>query len=343
MKGINYDTGLVVDGNATRPVFDLRQVKREMQIIARDLHADTLRITGDTIEHIVTAATAALHEGMNVWFSPFTYNLSEDQLLVVHTQAAIEAEKLRKQFSRQEVVLVLGGETTLLSKDYFPGETLMERAPHMGNSEDGSPAISAANRRLAKTLDESVANARKVFNGRLTYAAGLWEDVDWSQFDIVAIDAYRDQDNFSQFQSILQEYKKWNKPVVVTEFGCCAYTGSRKYGAIAYLAALDTSTTPLSIKTSIIRDEQEQVSYWTEMMRVFSENGMAGAFWFSFAGYAYPHSAIPAQDFDVASYGMVTMREADGKSSVYEDMPWEPKALFYKVQQEWQKQNQIKL
>lgn len=332
---MNYDTGLVVDGNATRTVFDVQQVKREMQILANDLCADTLRITGDKIEHLVIAATAALEQGLDVWFSPFTYNLSDEQLLGLSESAANEAEALRKQFPNRTVVLVIGGETTLLSKGYIPGDTLMERAPHMGDSEEGSPIITQANELLAKTLRDSVARARKIFKGSITYASGLWEDVDWSLFDIVAIDAYRDKDNFSQFQSILQSYKKWGKPVVIAEFGCCAYTGSSQYGAIAYLAALDTSTTPLSIKSTIERDEQEQVRYWEEMTNVFSKSGMAGAFWFSFAGYAYPHSSVPAQDFDVASYGIVAM-ETSG-SGLYTDLPWRPKSLFYTIQQTWNK------
>ena len=48
---------------------------------------------------------------------------------------------------------------------------------------------------LNEFLAGVVADARRRFGGRITYASGTWEPVDWTPFDIVAVDAYRDADN----------------------------------------------------------------------------------------------------------------------------------------------------
>lgn len=47
---------------------------------------------------------------------------------------------------------------------------------------------------------------------------------------------------------------------------------------------------------------------------------MDSAFWFTFAGYKYPHHADPGRDLDLASYGLVR---------VAPDLTWEPKESFH--------------
>ena len=57
--GINYDTGVVVDGTSTRNTFDDRTVRRELEIIAGDLHANAVRVTGDRVDRLEVAARNA--------------------------------------------------------------------------------------------------------------------------------------------------------------------------------------------------------------------------------------------------------------------------------------------
>ena len=45
--GITYDTGMTADGDCTRKRFNDTVVQRELQIIASDLHATAVRVTGD--------------------------------------------------------------------------------------------------------------------------------------------------------------------------------------------------------------------------------------------------------------------------------------------------------
>ena len=58
-RGINYDTGFIVAGYDSRPVFDEMVVSRELEIIAKDLHCNAIRISGARPERIETAARFA--------------------------------------------------------------------------------------------------------------------------------------------------------------------------------------------------------------------------------------------------------------------------------------------
>jgi len=45
-KGINYDTGFYPGGHNSRERFDAGTVRREMGVIARELHCTAVRISG---------------------------------------------------------------------------------------------------------------------------------------------------------------------------------------------------------------------------------------------------------------------------------------------------------
>ena len=68
--GINYDTGITADGDCTRKSFDDAVVQRELQIIASDLHATAVRVTGDDPRRLARAGEHALAAGLELWFSP---------------------------------------------------------------------------------------------------------------------------------------------------------------------------------------------------------------------------------------------------------------------------------
>jgi hypothetical protein len=42
-------------------------------------------------------------------------------------------------------------------------------------------------------------------------------------FDLVSVDAYRDAGNAAGYRDALRAYRRFGKPVAVTEFGCCTY------------------------------------------------------------------------------------------------------------------------
>jgi hypothetical protein len=223
-KGINYDTGYM-PGNHTRPDFDPAVVTAEIRVIARELGCTAIRISGGDLERMTVAAQAAAAEGLEVWFSPFPVEVPAGDLLSLFRDCAERAERLRRDGA--SVVLVIGCELTLYNPGYLPGKFFYDRLRRMPRL---APRQLIAWMRMQKRLDaflaEAAAAARAQFGGPLTYAAATWEPVDWSRFDIVSVDAYRDARNAGSFRADLQKRLTHGKPVVATEFGCCAYAGA---------------------------------------------------------------------------------------------------------------------
>src|SRR5262249_53246115 len=125
IRGINYDTGFLSAGTTTREPFDPQVVKREMQIIHDDLHCNAVRVTGGYPERLEIAAAYAAEAGLEVWFCPFTNNLTAEELLEVLADCAERAERLRQKGA--EVVLLTGSELSLMTEGILPGATLVDR------------------------------------------------------------------------------------------------------------------------------------------------------------------------------------------------------------------------
>lgn len=333
--GINYDTGLLIDGRCTRPSIDGDVVRRELQIIAGDLHADAVRVSGDDPERVQVAGGHARDAGLELWFSPFPYDLDPDALVDYLVGCARRAEQLRNRGGAEEVVLVLGCEMSLFCSGFVPGEGLAGRLATMADPQtwttpQGREAMWHGAERARETLREIVAAARGVFGGRITYASGPWEEVDWDVFDLVSVDAYRDAQNAATYRDQLRGYRRFGKPVAVTEFGCCTYTGAGDRGGQGWMI-VDRRADPPALDGDFRRDEDEQVRYLRELLDVFDSEDVDSAFWFTFAGYALPHREHdPRHDLDVASYGLVACLE-DGHGRSYPDLAWEPKRAFAAV------------
>src|SRR5260221_458671 len=132
-NGITYDPGFFNAGVSTHEPFDPEVVKREMRIIHDDLHCNAVRITGGNADRLEIAAIHAADASLEVWFSPFTCDLTTDELLDFLADCAERAERLRRQGA--EVVFVTGAELSLFTVGFLPGDTLEDRldlfaAPH---------------------------------------------------------------------------------------------------------------------------------------------------------------------------------------------------------------------
>ncbi|TCC63125.1 hypothetical protein E0H73_11680 [Kribbella pittospori] len=321
--GVNYDTGLQYDGRSTRRRFDAGTVRDELRTIADDLHAPAVRVSGNDPDRLTIAGEAALDAGLDLWFSPVPMDLEPDEFIAFLSDCARRAETLRTS-GRGDVVLVLGCELSVFCKGFVPGETSGERLATMADPATWTDQAKLAQlyeglARWGDVQQRLVAAARAEFGGRITYAAGMWEDVNWELFDIVSIDAYRDQQNAATFHDELVARQKWGKPVAITEFGCCAYRGAAARGGSGWMI-VDRSVDPPAINGHYERDEGEQVEYLLELVEEFDRIELAAAFWFSFAGYELPHRpGDPAHDLDLSSYGLVA---TDG------DGGWRPKRVF---------------
>jgi hypothetical protein len=333
--GVTYDTGLTTEGRSTRRTFSSDVARRELQIIAADLHATAARVYGDDPGRLTAAAGHALDAGLDVWFSPIPVDLTPVELVAYLADRADDAERLRRRAGAgdgTEVVLVLGCELSLFCRGFVPGDTWADRIATMTD-----PATWADPDRLAamqRGLDrwhqvhrDVAAAARARFGGRLTYAAGLWEDVPWELYDVVSVDAYRDAANAATFRETLSGLRRFGRPVAVTEFGCCTYRGAGDRGGSGW-RIVDRSVEPPVIDGDHVRDEGEQVRYLHELLDEFDAAQLEAAFWFSFAGYELPHRpGDPRHDLDLAAYGLVaTLDGAYGRA--YPDLTWEPKQAF---------------
>src|SRR4051794_17458538 len=107
-------------GVSTHDPFDSAVVKREMRVIRDDLHCTAVRLTGGDPDRLEIAATHAAAAGLDVWFCPFTCDLTIGTLLDLLADCAGRAERLRRQ--EAAVVFVTGSELSLFTKGFLPGD-----------------------------------------------------------------------------------------------------------------------------------------------------------------------------------------------------------------------------
>jgi hypothetical protein len=325
-KGINYDTGFYLDSRGSRPEFSPDSVAREMRVIASELGCTAVRVSGGRPERLSVAAEAAAAEGLEVWFAPFPIDLPAGEAASLLADCADRAEHLRR--TGASVVLVAGCELTLFGTGFLPGATFPDR---MTGLQAPGPELYAAYGALPGKLNaflgETAEAARTRFGGPLTYASGMWEPVDWSPFDIVASDAYRDENNAATFSEEVRKLFAHGKPVAVTEFGCCPYAGAAAKGGTGW-AIVEYAADPPRLDGDYTRDEGEQVRYFEELTQVFRTDGVDLAFWFTFAAYIAPRNADdPRLDLDLASYGVVSVLPG-GPGTGYQGLGWTKRLLF---------------
>jgi hypothetical protein len=116
-------------------------------------------------------------------------------------------------------------ELTFFMKGLVLGETSFDRIKTFM-----SPEKHHFKRVLPQTSKHFLTVIREHFHGQLTYASGSWENVDWKVFDFVGIDYYRDGHNKKNYREKLRTYFKYEKPIIILEFGCCTYQGAEDKG-----------------------------------------------------------------------------------------------------------------
>nr|WP_221381897.1 hypothetical protein [Actinoplanes polyasparticus] len=312
-KGITYDTGFTPGGRSTRPGFDPAAVQREMRIIADDLHCDAVRISGGDPERLSVAAGHAADAGLEVWFSPFPCERTAQELLPYFTDCADRAE------AAGAAVFVAGCELSLFNSGFLPGADAFARIRSLA---DGDPAavgrLADASAAVNTLLADTAATVRPRFHGKITYASGTWEDIDWTPFDIVGVDAYVDPDN-PGFGAAVEHFRRHGKPLAVTEFGCCTYRGAAARGGMGW-DIVDHDADPPRIPGDHVRDEEEPARYLRRLIGAFDQAGVDTAFWFTFASYNSPYHPDPHLDLDMAGFGVC---------KVMPDGRLEPKQAFH--------------
>ncbi len=325
-RGIGYDTGFSFDGVSRRP-FDHEIVQRELQIIHDDLHCTAVRLFGNDLDQLEFAARHAATLGLEVWFSPFTYQLNPEEMLNLLADGAERAERILSRGA--EVVFVTGAELSLFNAGFLSGGSLEERVGNLLRREPGTRELLAGlPARINDFLARALTVVRERFCGKVTYASIPFEGVDWAPFDIVSVDLHRSKEIAHIFQQGVRELVAQGKPVAITEFGCTTHRGAADHGGRGGAEMIEyDGTTPVRLNGDYIRDEQEQATYLRELLDIFTTEGVDAAFACTFACYGWPHRSDPREDLDMASWGVVKVLE-DRTGDTYPDMPWEPKAAF---------------
>jgi hypothetical protein len=332
-KGINYDTGFISAGTTTREPFDPNVVKREMQIIHDDLHCNAVRVTGGHPERLEIAAAHASEAGLEVWFCPFTNNLTSEEFLVLIADCADRAEHLRKRGA--EIVFLTGSELSLTTAGILPGDTLVDRAASLAEPHRLRPLIPGIRACINDLLCKAVEVVRPRFGGKLSYASVPLDGVDWGPFDVISTDAgYRTARMGARFRDDIRAFvaqgRAQGKPVAITEFGCAAFWGAADLAGwgTSDIIEWDDSARPVRLKGDHTRDEDEQARYITELLNVFDSEGVDAVFVYTFARYDLADRSASRDDFDMASAGIVKVLDEGRRGQRYPDVPWEPKAAF---------------
>ncbi|CAL9534606.1 hypothetical protein SUDANB121_04129 [Nocardiopsis dassonvillei] len=294
----------------------------DMRAIREELHCTAVMPIGSDPALLRAAAEAALAVGLEVWVRPRCANLPVAGHMEHLAAAAALAEELRAAHPGR-VTLLVGTEFSLIAPGLLPGPGEFSRLQIIRRPRLLRLFRRRMNRRLRALLELSREVARERFSGPLTYGAGPWEDVDWSGFDVAGVNLYRQGTDVGGYARRLRDLLAClDRPLVVTEFGCGAYRGAEVRGAGSFFA-VNWFADPPRLREGTVRDESVQARYLTELLDLYRESGVRGAFVFTFAMPGFPASEEAELDLDTAGFGVVRP-SADLAS-------WEPKEAFHAV------------
>ena len=324
LRGVHYDTGTsYIPGQLSRQIWHPAAVNEELRTIRQELNCNAITIAGTNIQRLVQGATVAFKHGLHVWLQPRLFEATQQEMLDYLGEVAAAAEELRRQHG--ELVLNVGCELSMFTKGIVAGNDFNERRATLAASTVSPfPAI---NRVLAEHLKKASDVARSHFRGRITYSPIPWEDVDWSLFDILSTNNYRDDSNRGTYVERLRRLKRYGKPVVVTEFGCSTFKGAEKMGAMGF-DIIDFSQDPPGIRDGFVRSEKAQADEIGSLLRIYEEEAIEGAFVYQFLSEGEVHVADPRRDLDMASHAIVKCLGIDVARG---RINWEPKLAFHEI------------
>ncbi|GAA1603041.1 MULTISPECIES: hypothetical protein [Kribbella] len=329
LKGVAYDTGGGPDDSRARWRHSL--MRGEIHAVRHRLHANWVSIYGSDVRRLIETATAALEEGLTVSIQPRSFDEPQPAELEKLRQVAVAAEQLRHRYDR-EVILVVGCEFMLFTPGIVPGASFFERVEYLSG---GGYDMAELQRKFRAFTARMVKVARSNFRGRVTYgAASDLEQVDWSVFDIVGLDYYSYHPDRAGHAKELAPFRRWRKPILILEFGCCTFTGAAKLGGMGWDIVDYSGDVPV-IPPQYVRNEQEQADHLTDMLQVFTEQGFLGASPYTFISPDAPHRPHDRpHDEDMAAFSLckVLRYEDQNPASPYH---WLPKKSFHAVSRQY--------
>ncbi|MGG4340490.1 hypothetical protein [Paenibacillus lautus] len=323
-KGINYDVGTNFSPGSRTREWRKDLMEQEIRVIRNQLHCNSIQIYGTDIDRLIECATTALENGLHVWLQPRLVEGNQEETLAHLSEVARTAEQMRKKY--QKIDLSLGCELSIFSSGIMPGSNHAERASKLRTMWWLVPWY---NKKLNDYLRKACAVVRSSFNGKISYGAALWEQVDWKEFDIIGLNLYKLAFNESKYVKNLRKFHRHNKPIVIFEFGCGSFEGADKKGPESH-EIIDWSTPVPKIKGGIIRSERVQADYIKELLTIYKTENIYGAFVYDYIMPNKPFSPNPQYDLDMGSYGIVKVYPEDSEKP-YSSGFWEPKEAFYEI------------
>src|SRR6185312_9151509 len=325
-KGITYDIGTEYSpGNFTINNLPESKISSDMQAIKEDLHCNAIRIYGENTDKLILASGIALRHGLDVWISPRYINAGTEETLQNLTGLARLFQALKTKYPEREFVFIVGGEATIDTQGFVKGDTLPERLQNLMKPlfliKDAFGIRPSFQKKLDEFLQGAAAAVRKEFAGKVTYASAMWEKIDWTPFDYIAVNLYKAAFNERSFERTLKKLIARGKPVIITEFGCCCHEGADKKGPMGYMV-LDWSKSPPVFKETCTRNENVQARYITGLLETYQNYQVDGTFIFDFQAPKLAHNADPAFDFDMASFSITRPMN---------EIVWEPKESFHAI------------
>ncbi len=296
-------------------------LRRDLSAIRHDLHCTAVMLIGADTTALAGAARVALDTVLDVHLRPHVPDRRRRELLAHLAGTAQVAEQLHTRFPGR-VALLVGSEFSHTAPGIVPGPRSFIRLQVVLRWRR------LLRRRVARRLDAllaaAAATARRHFTGPLTYAAAGWEQVDWSRFDVVGVSLYRGGADPAAYRDRLRSLVRGHEqPVVITEFGCGAFVGADRRGAASF-RIVNWFADPPRVREGHVRDEGTQARYLGELIDLYGAEGVHGCFAFTFAMRDFPHRPDPAEDLDMAGFGLVKVAPED-------PLAWTPKAAFHAV------------
>ncbi|WP_343975066.1 hypothetical protein, partial [Kribbella koreensis] len=325
-KGVAYDVGTGFLGDDSRVRWSRGLMRGEVRAIKERLNANWVSVYGSDVQRLGETAEEALRAGLKVSVQPRAFDQPQEEALEQLRETARVVERLRGKY-RQEVILVVGCEFMLFTPGIVPGADFFERVEYLTKGEFDMAELQ---RKLGVYVAKAVKVARSNFKGRITYgAASDLEEIDWSLFDIVGLDYYSYHADRTGHTKELAPFKRWQKPIMILEFGCCTFTGAPQLGGMGW-DIVDFTVDPVQIKPGYYRDEQEQADHLRHMLEVFTEEGFLGAAMYTFISPDAPHRKERKYDEDIAAFSLckVIRQTSSDPASKYR---WEPKKSFHAV------------
>mgnify|MGYP001572747758 CR=1 FL=1 len=296
-KGINYNAGIDYnqcgEGSEINPkefLSDLKWIKK--------MNCNSIRLYGSHNQKLLKYTKLALQNGFIVWTSPRYIGTNKHETLSLLLDFSKQLEKTRRN---DNLFLIIGNEFTIDMQGLVAGNTQMQRAMNYKNAKSNALNI---------ILSKFVPEIRKVFGGKITYASLITENIDYSLFDYIGLNYYWYFGNMLNYASRLKNLsKKYEKKIIITEFGTCCYKFASFLDGAAYypIQQLKLHEKPI-LKWMIIRDEKEQIKYLKRCFKNFEEVNVEGAFIFDYAEKwktFIPHKRC----MDLASFGIMKNHE----------------------------------